>query len=342
MLHHQLTHLINNAASVGRDGLVYCRALTRATLALFSRFDYPTDAFEEVVRQARVARARERSQSRDLQRVTPLLIHYHIFKNAGTSFEWALQQAFGDSYQNFDTVYADGFISRHDLARYARQHPAVKAIASHQAAPPAPRMRRRHVIGSILIRDPIARIRSIYSFERTQPTTNPGSLRAKELDFKEYVRWRLAATPGMLCNFQVLFCTRNKPRNPPLPDRFDLEHAVSYLERLDIIGTVERYNEWLGLAQAVLGQYFPSVQLPCVHHNSSSKEGSWNEAKTLHHLIDELGQDLAAELLEKNELDMSLHQIADGLLTRRLAENAVTLKLRDAYGKLVGGESLSE
>jgi hypothetical protein len=25
--------------------------------------------------------------------VAPLLIHYHIHKNAGTSFEWALQRA---------------------------------------------------------------------------------------------------------------------------------------------------------------------------------------------------------------------------------------------------------
>lgn len=57
-----------------------------------------------------------------------------------------------------------------------------------------------------------------------------------------------------------------------------------------------------------------------------------SEAEILDHLVGDLGSDLAQQLLEQNELDMRLHQVADSLLSRRLAERSVSIKLRDAYG----------
>src|SRR5207249_3356148 len=95
--------------------------------------------------------------------------------------------------------------------------PHVRAISSHQAAPPAPTIRGREVFTSILIRDPIARIRSIYEFERGQQISTPGALKAKELDFKGYVDWRLKTSPAMLCNFQVHFCSRTASTRGVVP-----------------------------------------------------------------------------------------------------------------------------
>jgi len=43
-----------------------------------------------------------------------------------------------------------------------------------------------------------------------------------------------------------------------------------------------------------------------------------------------------SELLSRNELDMTLHQIADSLLTRRLAEREIAVKLRENYRKAAG------
>jgi hypothetical protein len=59
-----------------------------------------------------------------------------------------------------------GIVSAGEIARLARREPAIRAISSHQAMPPGPRARGHKVLPNILIRDPIARIGSIYAFER--------------------------------------------------------------------------------------------------------------------------------------------------------------------------------
>jgi hypothetical protein len=261
----------------------------------------------------------------------PLLIHYHIFKNAGTSFEWALKEALGDGYRSFDTSSPRGSISASDLAEFATAHPKIKAISSHQAAPPAPRIPGREICSSILIRDPIARVRSIYAFEHSQQANTPGAIKAKELDFKEYVEWRLTTSPAMLCNYQVHFCIRKAERRSRGSNREQLEEAIANLDGIDIVGTVERYNEWLALAQAILSNPFPNISLSSSRKNVSATGEEISKTAILDALIGELGESLVDRLLEGNEIDMRLHQVADALLSRRLAEKGDGVRLRDAY-----------
>src|SRR4030095_7711659 len=182
----------------------------------------------------------------------PLLVHYHIFKNAGTSFESAVKQVFGGHLHTYDSAGSGGVLSGEELARYAVTASEAKAIFSHQAVLPPPKVHGRSVISSILIRDPIARIRSIYAFERRQNRSTPGALKAKELDLKGYVEWRLLSSPTMVCNYQVSFCSRNKDtaQSEELTEGH-LRQAIRNLDQIDIVGTVERYREWLALARSI-------------------------------------------------------------------------------------------
>lgn len=271
----------------------------------------------------------------------PLLIHYHIFKNAGTSFEWALEQALGAGLKHYDTPTPGGFVSADDLVRFIAAYPDTRAIASHQAAPPPPRVPGRHILSSILIRDPLARIRSIYAFERKQVSESPGAIKAKELDFKGYVEWRLAATPRAICNYQVHFCCRDRAKSGRLPaDRSDLTKAISHLDRIDIVGTVERYEEWLRLAESILSANFDPMALTSVRHNQTAAAPGRSEAAIHERLVADLGSALADQLVEENELDMCLHQVADSILTRRLAERSILIRLRDAYDKVRAGQGV--
>jgi hypothetical protein len=259
------------------------------------------------------------------------LIHYHIFKNAGTSFEWALQRAFGSGLQLLDQPFHDGFISRRDIAECALKNAKIKAITSHHAAPPPPRIAQRDVLTSILIRDPIARIRSIYSFERMQPEQNPGSDKAKALDFRRYVEWRLETTPRMFCNFQVYFCCRDRRADKRTPDTTDLEKAICALDKIDIVGTVERYAEWLVLAHSVLCEYFDGISLPMTRQNVLTGERCSSQETIYRDLAADLGTATVQYLVDHNELDMCLHQVADALLSRRLAERRALVSLRHTY-----------
>jgi len=264
----------------------------------------------------------------------PLLIHYHIFKNAGTSFEWALEQVIGDRLQIFDSPQPNGILSPADVSEYVARRPEVEAISSHHATLPPPRIKGRQVFSSILVRDPITRIRSIYAFERLQQASTPGAVKAKELDFQRYVEWRLATTPAVLCNFQVHFCCQTKEqraKRAPVP--ITLDRAIANLDLVDVVGTVERYEEWLGLAQFLLVEAFPGIMLRASRQNVTNTAliSPAEKQTVIEGLTDDLGPALVDRLMEGNELDMRLHQVADAILTRKLAETGNEIRLRTAY-----------
>lgn len=326
MLTQHLAILASKVASFSRNALDFCNHFVRGMEGHFIRFQGSNAPL-----LAASATSSPPTGKRSRRLPPPLLIHYHIFKNAGTSFRACLTEALGDqALAGYDTPSSGGFISRRDLARFARRHPHLAVIASHQAAPPAPRIAGRQVLSSILIRDPIARIRSMYAFEKRQEAQSKGALKAKQLAFREYVQWRLEETPAVLSNFQVLFCTRTSLDQMMVPEAEQLHQAIANLDTITIVGTVERYGEWLSLAQKVLTGLNSELNLPLRYLNvTGEKERS--QARILEHLVEELGEELALELLRRNELDMALHQVADALLTRRLAEYKVDVKLRRAY-----------
>lgn len=265
----------------------------------------------------------------------PLLLHYHIFKNAGTSFEWTLQEIFGESFQRYDGEVPGGVLYGEDIARFAGSAFEAQVISSHQASPPPPRVPGRKLIASILIRDPIARIRSIYAFERRQDARTPGATKAKELDFKDYVAWRLQATPTMLCNYQVHFCSRTRKTLGRSPvGEIELQKAIENLDQIEIVGTVERYDEWLALAQSILLKSFPGIALSSSRRNVTASGQVSTKATILDDLINDLGRPMAQRLLECNQLDMCLHQVADSLLTRRLGERGIKVMLQEAYASV--------
>ena len=321
MVRHQLPQIVSGISAIGRYLLSYFHGLSRALFFAFYRMESPRGALRTALARKQRATPNEK----------PLLIHYHIFKNAGTSFEWALEQTLGRVLLRLDSASQAGFVSAREIARYVAAHPEITAIASHQAAPPPPQIRGRRVLTSILLRDPLARIRSIYVFERKQISNSPGAQKAKEFDFKGYVEWRLATTPRMFCNYQVHFCCRDgSPSKSPVTQT-ELARAITALDEIEIVGTVERYEEWLRLAESILADSFPSIVLAPVRRNPTRSAPPLSEAEVLSQLERELGSGLAHELIERNELDMSLHQVADALLTRRLAERGISIKLRDAY-----------
>ncbi len=330
MLRHHIPQIVSQVGVTSRYLVSYLHLVSRTVVLALARFESPRQALRIAMDQGRSSGARGMELFGQGLRHFPLLIHYHIFKNAGTSFEWALEQALGRGLHRYDKAIAGSYISPKEISSYVTSHPDVRAIATHQAAPPAPRVRGRKVLSSILIRDPIARIRSIYAFERAQESESPGATKAKELDFKGYVEWRLNFTPRMFCNYQVLFCLRDGSPDRTM-DRADLARAIAVLDQVDIVGTVERYQEWLSLAESVLSDNFNSLVLATVHQNQT-RANKPTEADILHSLSDELGSDLAHHLLEENELDMCLHQVADSLLSRRLAERSLMITLRETYG----------
>jgi len=88
------------------------------------------------------------------------------------------------------------------------------------------------------------------------------------------------------------------------------------MELCPIVGTVEHLDESLAYAETILEPAFGFVDLSYRVQNVSGREASMEHR--LRSLRTTLGTDLFMELLEKNAMDMRLHQAATNLLMTRI------------------------
>ncbi|MEG4303924.1 sulfotransferase family 2 domain-containing protein [Microcoleus sp. D3_18a_C4] len=248
-----------------------------------------------------------------------ILIHHHIFKNAGTSFNYALNQAFGKQFMEYD-LPGGQLVSPAILEEAIQANPQVKAISGHHIAMPTPQGEDFQTISSVLIRKPLSRIRSIYNFEHKQKAETAGAIKAKELDFKGFVLWRLETSPIVFCNYQTYYCSRTELMKPKYsPTEADLKLAIENLKSAAIVGTVEQYNETLAIAQTCLQKSFEdaAIALAPVSLNISSK-GVASDEEIRNKLVKDLGEDLVARLEEMNQLDNALYQVVSSMLKANL------------------------
>ncbi len=248
-----------------------------------------------------------------------ILIHHHIFKNAGTSFNHALKKYFQNSFFEYDLPNSHLVTNQH-LTKFILDHPQALAISSHHACLPTPQGTDYKTISSILLRQPLARIKSIYEFEHKQQANTEGAIKAKELCFKDYVLWRLKKTPNMLCNYQTHYCSRSKQSDVgKRPTEKNLEIAIENLKKCAIVGTVEQYSDFLKIAEDRLRQSDSDITLNYTFLNrTTSVENKLEQIKE--NLVLELGQDLAVELESKNHLDYQLYKVAENISSANLPQ----------------------
>src|SRR5262245_50872737 len=91
------------------------------------------------------------------------IIHYHIYKNAGSSIDWLLQNSFGPSWATFEGAHATDIQMAQRLSAFLASRPDIRAVSSHLARPPLPFPGDKAIV---MIRHPIDRVMSVYAFAR--------------------------------------------------------------------------------------------------------------------------------------------------------------------------------
>lgn len=248
-----------------------------------------------------------------------ILIHHHIFKNAGTSLQYALKKYFEDKYFECELPQSQ-MVIEDDLKKFILKTPQALAISGHHICMPTPQGEDYKTLSIVLLRNPLARVESIYKFEKKQTAQTEGAIKAKELDFKEYVRWRLDKTPTMLCNYQTYYCARkNKSEGSKIPTEQDLKVALHNIRSSAVVGTVERYEETLELANKILIQYYPGINLEYTFLNVTNKKEVKPKGEIKNKLAAALGEEMVNELEARNQLDKMLWRVGDRVLTEKLA-----------------------
>jgi len=161
-----------------------------------------------------------------------------------------------------------------------------------------------------LLRDPIRKIFSAYTFWRTSTENNPVTSKAKEVSFAEFVRY-FTDSPAIVHNpytHHFAAIGRDCPGYPAETCAL-LARAKENLAAFGFVGICEEFGRSARLLCQELGWPAPAA-IP--HENRSSSE-SW---------FGEIDQTTMEVLRERNQLDLELYEYARQLLAVREARGA--------------------
>ncbi|MCZ6830438.1 MAG: hypothetical protein O7F73_12795 [Gammaproteobacteria bacterium] len=238
-----------------------------------------------------------------------------MFKNAGSTFDWSLQRCLGDAFMDHrdDDAMRQGATY---LEPFLREQPQLQAMSSHWITFPLPQMADLELHLTLFLRDPIERIRSVYNFERRQqPANTPGSKKAREVGFLDYVRWQLQPMPGpVVKDFHTRYCSGNY-LGEDLGELYEL--AVATLESTPLLGLVHRYDESMVLFEYLLQEQFPQLDLAYQRQNSSVDE-ALTVAQRRQAVEREL-EPVMDEVRAANRHDLQLYKMAEARFEVALA-----------------------
>lgn len=255
-------------------------------------------------------------------RTRPVCVHFHVFKNAGTTLDGALKREFGIRWCEFDGPRPNYVLSGEEMRAFVETRPALAAVSSHQVRFPLPGIYDVRWRPLLLLRHPLDRALSAYKFHRRARTRSAASLRAKTADLRGYLRWALdRGEVSLVSNFQAAFFSTSAGGG----QRPALAAATARLREAALCGTVERFAETLTCAERALAADFPDFDLSCVSRNVTGARRARLDER-LQELRERAGADLCAELERRNDLDFALHAEAerelDGRLLRFFGEGA--------------------
>jgi hypothetical protein len=238
-----------------------------------------------------------------------VLLHYHFFKNAGSTIEEILAHSFFENYARLDTEHFDGVVTQEDLISFLSRHPGMKAVSSHQFSYPVPQAPGYIFFDLCFLRDPIDRIRSMYDYFREKPVPGePASDLASEQSIGGFIAGLVKHHSYRVSNVQVNMLANGIVNDPPADA--DLGRAIQVMMKISFLGVVDCFPESLIAGQYFLRPIFPNLALAQEPANVSSA----SRMETFQTACD---PDVYAELVRLNALDSELVNRARAEVHRR-------------------------
>ena len=239
-----------------------------------------------------------------------VILHYHLYKNAGTSLDHILKANFKDDWHEQEGPGTGWRVS--GVEEYLQQHPEIAVLSSHTALLPVPQLSNTTIYPILFIRHPIDRVRSIYEFERRQTANTEGARLAKETDISGYIQWRMERTGDRsIRNFQSYRLAFAVPEILNGKKLSEQERAIKAVEILPFIGVVEKFDDSLIQLQIWLKTVFPNIEMKPKKLNVTKNTNKTLDER-LKDLRNEIGTELYMSLIDANGSDIALWQkVAD-------------------------------
>lgn len=247
-----------------------------------------------------------------------IVVHYHVYKNAGTSIDLFLRDSFSDGWVSFERP-ATFVLSSSDLASFIQARPDILVVSSHVLRPPAPE--GLDVFPIALVRHPLDRAYSVYSHSRRGEPTYDTSLVARETDFAGFVQWCVDCPSNggvVLANYQVIHFSSASFRFPHIfqavASNADLDEAINFFRSLPCVGVVDRFQDYFVRLRSELSRWAGQPldgQTP--RENTSPERPQLDLTAAVSSAERELGPKLLEKFRAANELDYQLYSVVESM-----------------------------
>lgn len=233
-----------------------------------------------------------------------VILHFHLFKNAGTSLDALLKENFPTQWltKEFESNKA---LNHLQLVDWIKQNPEAVCFSSHTAKLPPPKIEGVNIFPLIFMRHPIDRIASVYLFEKKQGGDGKWPTIARNTSFKGYLEERLIHSADRQCiNFHVERFASMVPNNVGS----EFERAKLALETLPFVGIVEDYEGSVQRMTQWLKPHFPNFKAN-VHRLNTTRDSELSLENKLEAIREEVGDDMYQMLEIKNSADLDLYDL---------------------------------
>jgi hypothetical protein len=248
-----------------------------------------------------------------------VFVHYHIFKNGGTTIESILRREFGAGFATLHGRADESVLDGRRLTEFLGEQPGISAVSSHHFRYPKPAVPGWVIFDCCFLRHPLDRLVSLYNQYRRTDSPDRLCVRASCQTPGEFMKQLMRNSPDMVSDVQVTQLASAGAFARPANER-DLEKATEIFHDMAVPGIVELFDESLVAAEYFLKPAFPELRL---HHSPE------NVSRPAHRrpqssedleqaLVDLFGAEVYEDLLRLNQLDMELFRRAKVETQRRL------------------------
>ena len=239
-----------------------------------------------------------------------VILHYHIFKNAGSTVEDILANSFFERFGRYDGPNFDDIVTQDEIVAYLEREPGIQAFSSHQIRYPMPEKAGFLFFDWCVLRDPIERFRSTYRYFRKKPVAGePASDLANRFGPGEWMARMVRDYPYRISDVQVNLLAHGNNDDPP--GEADLGRAVERMRSIAMLGVVDCFNQSLIAGQYFLRPVFPALAIGQQPANVTGSKGV--------SLAESCDPEVYADLLRLNALDLRLLELAREEVKRRFA-----------------------
>jgi Sulfotransferase family len=246
-----------------------------------------------------------------------VIVHYHIFKNAGTTVASALARSFGKEFASIDSSQYNRRLRPQDLIAFLNANLQVAAISSHHLRPPVPTMSGVNFYELLLLRHPLDRIRSMCDFYRQAAVnSDPLTEQAKRLSLPAFLKFLIDNMPNLLADAQLNLVANGGAR---IPNHADFDRATEIITTMRGVGVVEEMDIFSVVAEDSLRKVFPQLNLS--HNRENVSRGRTHQLNLrLRRFAVDCGETNYEKLLSVNQLDTQLVELARTEARRRYQE----------------------